>query len=104
MVCYVVPLIVAIATTLFWSSKGKGPAGWWLNLFLYGSAIFGFVDHLWFGELFLISNAWRMDLLLGVTITAAIFGGWGLTMGMAKLNPALAQRMGLVNQESQFSQ
>lgn len=35
------------------------------------------VGHLWHGELFLIGEAPLMDLLLGVTITAVIFAGWG---------------------------
>lgn len=96
MVCYAVPLAAALITSVIWGVKNAGPAGWWLNLFLYGSALFGVVDHLWHGELFLISEAWKMDLLLGVTITATLFGGWGITLGIARVNPSLGQRMGII--------
>lgn len=94
MVCYTIPLTVAIISSVVWSSKRKGPAGWWLNLLLYGGAMFGVVDHFWHGELFLIGKAPLMDLLLGVTITAAIFGGWGITLGIARIYPNLGRRMG----------
>ncbi len=94
MVCYTIPLAVAIISSIVWSSQRRGPAGWWLNLLLYGGALFGLVDHLWHGELFLIGEAPLMDLLLGGTITAVIFGGWGITLGIAKAYPELSRRMG----------
>lgn len=93
-VCYTMPLAAAVISSIVWSSQRRGPAVWWLNLLLYGGALFGVVDHLWNGELFLIGEAPLMDLLLGVTITAAIFGGWGITLGIAKAYPELASRMG----------
>lgn len=96
MVCYTIPLAAAAISSIVWGFRGRGPAGWWLNLLLYGGALFGAVDHLWHGELFLISETWKMDLLLGFTITAAIFGGWGLTLGIAKINPNLGYRMGIL--------
>lgn len=102
MVCYAVPLVAAVIASVVWASRDSGPSGWWLNLFLYGAATFGFVDHLWHGELFLISQAWKMDLLLGGTITATIFGGWGLTLGIARINPTLGQRMGLIEADREF--
>lgn len=61
---------------------------------LYGGALFGVVDHLWNGELFLMGEAPLMDVLLGVTITAVIFAGWGITLGIAKMYPDLSRRMG----------
>ena len=94
MVCYTIPLVAAIISTIVWSSQRRGPAGWWLNLLLYGGALFGLVDHLWNGELFLSGGAPLMDLLLGVTITAVIFGGWGITLGIARVYPELGRRMG----------
>ena len=63
---------------------------------LYGGALFGVVDHLWHGELFLIGEAPLMDLLLGGTITAAIFGGWGITFAVARVYPGLGRRMGFL--------
>ena len=98
MVCYTIPLAAGIISTIVWSHKKMGPKGWWLNMLLYGGALFGIVDHLWNGELFLISQNWPMDLLLGCTITAAIFGSWGIILGMAKINPDLGYRMGILRQ------
>ncbi len=94
MVCYAIPLVAAIISSVVWGSQRRGPAGWWLNLLLYGGASFGLVDHLWHGELFLIGETLRMDLLLGATITAVIFGGWGITLGIARAYPKLGRRMG----------
>lgn len=96
MVCYTIPLAAAIISTIVWSSQRRGPAGWWLNLLLYGGALFGVVDHLWHGELFLIGEAPLMDLLLGVTITTVIFGGWGITFAVARAYPELGHRMGFL--------
>jgi len=93
-VCYTIPLAAAIISSIAWGSQRRGPAGWWLNLLLYGGALFGLVDHLWNGELFLIGEAPFMDLLLGATITAVIFGGWGITLGIARAHPELGRRMG----------
>lgn len=94
MVCYAIPLVAAIITSTIWGSQRRGPASWWLNLLLYGGALFGVVDHLWNGELFLMGEAPLMDVLLGVTITAVIFVGWGITLGIAKMYPDLSRRMG----------
>ncbi len=94
MVCYTIPLVAAIISSVVWGSQRRGPAGWWLNLLLYGGALFGLVDHLWNGELFLLGEAPLMDLLLGATITAVIFGGWGITLGIVRMYPELGRRMG----------
>ncbi len=76
--CYTVPLVTSAVTTVIWAKKRTARL-WQLNLMLYGAAIFGVVDHLWNGELLLISGNVAKDLMLGVTITAAIFVGWRLT-------------------------
>ncbi len=96
MVCYMIPLAAAVISSVVWGTRKKGPAGWWLNLLLYGGAIFGAVDHLWNGELFMIGGAPLVDLLLGVTITAVIFGGWGITFAVARAYPSLGRRMGFL--------
>ncbi len=98
MVCYVVPLATGIITSVLWSKRKGGPAGWWLNLLLYGGAMFGFVDHLWAGQLFLLGNASALDLVLGGAITATIVGGWGLLLSVARVRPDLGRRMGLLVQ------
>jgi hypothetical protein len=56
---------------------------------LYGGAVFGIVDHLWHGELFLISESITRDLFLGGTITATIFAGWGTILTPARVNLSL---------------
>lgn len=96
MVCYVIPLAVGIISSVLWGKRKGGPAGWWLNLLLYGGAMFGVVDHFWNGELFLLGNAPMFDLLLGATITATILGGWGIIFTMAKIYPDLGHRMGFL--------
>lgn len=102
MVCFTVPLVTAIISSVVWSIQDRGPVGWWLNLVLYGGALFGVIDHIWFGEFLLgfqnlFSGTTPLgDLLLGFTITGAIFGTWGITLGMAKLRPTLGRRMGII--------
>ena len=79
MVCYSIPVAAAI---IHFISRKKitglknNVHHLWLNLLLAGGAIFGVVDHLWNGELFLIGEAPLMDLLLGVAITVMIFVVW----------------------------
>jgi hypothetical protein len=71
----------------------KEPKIWWLNLMLYGGALFGVVDHLWNGELFLISTSWVKDIALGFVITAAIFAAWGIFLLLSKVRPGLARSL-----------
>ena len=79
MVCYVVP---AIAALVHYSSRKKITSlktsvhHLWLSLLLTGGALFGIIDHLWNGELFLIGQEPIKDILLGVTITVAIVVAW----------------------------
>jgi hypothetical protein len=47
----------------------------WLNLMFLGAAVFGFVDHLWNGELLAFSAS---DMMLGLMITAALVLAWGV--------------------------
>ncbi len=98
MVCYIVPLATAVVLSALWGFSKKGASGFWLNLFLYGGAAFGVVDHLWHGELFLISPNWVADILLGTVITSVIFGAWGLTLGLVKMKPSLAYRTGILRE------
>lgn len=81
MVCYTIPTAAAIAHYIM-RRKIKG---WreniyqsWLNLLLAGGAIFGVVDHLCNGEIFLIGENVLLDLLLGVVITTAIVLIWDM--------------------------
>lgn len=103
MVCFIVPLGAAIISSLVWRAKKGGPSGWWLNLLLYGGALFGVIDHAWNGEFLLgFQNLMNgtvpfSDAALGFAITGGIFGAWGLSLGMARLSPELGRRMGLVS-------
>jgi hypothetical protein len=82
--CHVVPIANAVATTIWWK-KSRAPHVGQLNLMFYGASIFGIVDHLWKGEFFLISPNITQDLLLGVVITACVWGVWGVGLLREKL-------------------
>lgn len=87
--CYTVPTLGAIVTTVAWS-RTKSVKLWWLNLLFWGGALFGVIDHLWNGELFLISDNIVKDLMLGVTISAVILVSWGIMVVASKTNPTLS--------------
>lgn len=87
--CYTMPLAGAIVTSVAWR-KTKNVKVWWLTLMFYGGALFGVIDHLWNGELFLVSEKIISDLLLGVTISVIILVSWGITVICSKTNPTLA--------------
>lgn len=81
MVCYAIP---AVAAVLHYATR-RNIVSWktnthhlWLGLLLLGGAVFGIVDHLWNGELFLVGENIASDLLLGVAITASIFVVWAI--------------------------
>jgi len=88
--CYTVPTLGAIVTSALWG-KTKNIKILWLNLLFCGGALFGIIDHLWNGELFLISKNIVSDLMLGVTITAAIIVCWGIMVVISKTSPTLSQ-------------
>jgi hypothetical protein len=91
--CYTVPTAAAMVATFMWR-KNRSPKTFWLMLMFYGGSLFGIIDHLWNGELFLVSKYWIKDLSLGAVITVAIFVTWGILLGLAKnsrsFNPYLA--------------
>lgn len=84
--CYTVPTAAAIVTTFMWKKNASPKAGW-LSLLFYGGSLFGVIDHLWNGELFLISENWAKDLALGVVITISITLAWALILFVVKNNP-----------------
>ena len=94
MVCYAVPAAAAIVHYIM----KRNIKGWkedvhqlWLNLLLVGGAIFGVIDHLWNGELFLIGENVLLDLMLGITITTIIVLVWEaliITDRKASLEPS----------------
>ena len=86
--CYLGPTTAAIVTTFMWKTK-KTLRLFWLMLMFYGGALFGVIDHLWNGELFLVSKEWVKDLSLGVVITVGIILAWAGVLALAKRNPSL---------------
>lgn len=94
--CYAAPLIGAVVTSVAWK-RTKNVKLWWLNLMFYGGALFGVVDHLWNGELFLISENIVSDLLLGVMIVAITLIAWRITLAFSKTNPTLANYIRIKN-------
>lgn len=87
--CFYVPTLGAIVTSVAWN-KTRSVKLWWLNLLFLGGALFGVIDHLWNGELFLISDNIVKDLMLGVTISAVILISWGIMVAASRTNPALS--------------
>ena len=87
--CYAVPAVGAVITSAIWSTTKNVKVGW-LNLLFWGGAIFGVIDHLWNGELFLISKNIVSDLMLGVAITGVIFVCWTIMVAASKTNPTLS--------------
>ncbi len=94
--CYTVPAAAAILTTFMRSNNKRAPL-FSLMLMFYGSALFGIIDHLWNGELFLISENWAKDLGLGVVITIATILAWVVVLSIVKKNPELNSRLLIEN-------
>lgn len=98
MVCYIIPTIATLIQFIRRRNK-KDQHNYWLNLMFLGAAFFGIIDHLWNGELFLISQNWMMDLALGFTITGGIIGGWGLIISTPKIMDSMrrfSHRLGIL--------
>jgi hypothetical protein len=100
MVCYIVPTVASIIEYMRTRKiKQKNPHKNWLNLMFLGGTLFGIIDHLWNGELFLISANWVSDLTLGFTITAGIIGSWSLIVFMPKITDLMrniSYRLGIL--------
>ncbi|MDI6826531.1 MAG: hypothetical protein QMD36_05115 [Candidatus Aenigmarchaeota archaeon] len=96
MVCWVVPTLAA--TIEFLRGRKSKIHKNSLNLMFLGGALFGIIDHLWNGELFLISENWVMDLALGFTITGGIIGSWFMIISTPKITDLmrrLSSRLGI---------
>jgi hypothetical protein len=86
--CHVVPAAGAIVTSFIWK-RNKSVKTFWLILMFVGGALFGMIDHLWNGELFLIGKNVTNDLLLGVVIASFIVVAWSVIVALSRFNPAL---------------
>jgi len=88
--CYVVSIAAAAVTSLTYS-RVKSIKIWWLTLMFYGGAVFGIIDHLWNGELFLVSANTPKDLILGVVIVVTTILLWTMILLLSKSNPTLTK-------------
>ena len=86
--CYVIPLAAGAASTIAWRNN-RTVQMWWLVLMFYGAGLFGFIDHLWNGELFIISENWVKDLSLGFAISLAVFLAWKTILAVSEKNVSL---------------
>ena len=66
-------------------------------LMFYGGSLFGIIDHLWNGELFLVSEEWVKDLVLGIVITAGTILAWAIVLTFAKRSPSLNMYLKITN-------
>ena len=83
--CWIVPTTAAIIVTILRKSKNmKSAKSFWLNLLLFGGALFGVVDHIWNKEFFLIGENFLQDISLGIVITLVIFVVWGVMVIVSK--------------------
>jgi len=85
MVCYMIPMLVAFAhhaSRKKIKRMNEDPHQLWLSMLLFGGASFGFIDHLWNGELFLIGSNLLADMVLGAVITLGIFCVWGIMVAV----------------------
>jgi hypothetical protein len=79
MVCYIIPLATGLVTAARRKAlHRKDNEGFWLSLMFAGASVFGVIDHLWNGELFLIGPNIVSDLALGAVITTGVFASWGV--------------------------
>jgi hypothetical protein len=88
MVCYVIPVAAALVHHGLRKNVKKlnnNPRQSWLTLLLAGGGMFGIIDHLWNGELFLIGPNLLSDLALGTAITVGIFFFWEILVARDKI-------------------
>ena len=82
MVCYAVPLVATVILSACRRASAsnwlRSAQGFWLNIMMLGGSVFGLVDHLFAGELFVLTSAWMTDIAIGGAITAGIAGCWGV--------------------------
>lgn len=92
MVCYIVPLVATALISVGRKTGGKGLSighasyGLWLNIMMLGGAVFGLIDHMFTGELFVLTSMWMTDMAVGGAITAGITACWGVVVAMPKIS------------------
>ena len=102
MVCYMVPIAALLVTAAARKLKGShGSHGFWLAIMLLGASVFGVVDHLWNGELFLVGANRAYDLALGGTITAGVAAIWGILVLKHSIatSTQMTNRMGILEKQ-----
>ena len=79
--CYTVPAAAALIQFVFRrKNKFLGEQARYLNQLYTGGALFGIIDHIWNGDLFLFSVS---DFLLGITITLGMTFTWWISTKIA---------------------
>jgi hypothetical protein len=100
MVCYAVPLAAMLISFIGRKVLHRdGVHGFSLNIMLLGGSTFGFIDHLWNGELLMIGPNLASDMALGFTITGGILAGWGVITykaGISSLLHRFSSQMGIL--------
>lgn len=77
MVCYVVPTaVLVLGLALRRKYNWNTLYAQWFTMLFAGGVVFGVVDHVWNGELFLIGGSIAGDLLLGLAITLVLLAVW----------------------------
>lgn len=95
MVCYIFPAIGFLLHKIGQNKKKDwkdDPAHNDLSKLFLGGSLFGIIDHAWNNELFLISNNWQNDALLGITITLGILLVWSGMQAVTQKQPLLANQ------------
>ncbi|MEO0101753.1 MAG: hypothetical protein ABIK84_05065 [candidate division WOR-3 bacterium] len=90
-ICYTIPTGVWLILT-FLRKWRKGREWTWLYLLLFGATLFGVIDHLWNGEVFLIGENPLKDIALGVVITLSVFAVWGIMVFVHRKKATLAKK------------
>jgi hypothetical protein len=85
--CFTIPTAGAIVASLVSRRTGSAPLRW-LCFMLWGGAVFGIIDHLWNGELFVVPTHVGSDLALGIAITLSIVALWGVAVFFRAPNAA----------------
>jgi hypothetical protein len=89
-------MIPLLATFVHYGIRKKIPAlqadpkQGWLTMMLGGASVFGVIDHLWNGQLFLVGPNLGWDLMLGTTITGAVAVFWAVFAAYSGRTPAKA--------------
>jgi hypothetical protein len=102
MVCYAIPLAAGLVNAVRRKTLHKeDKEGFWLNLMFAGAGVFGVVDHMWNGQLFMVGPNLVSDLMLGATITTGVLASWGVIINKELITQKLgffSRKTGILSQ------